>query len=60
VAYSARLADIPASTGYGEPILRFSMEPFVEPSTHAGCRFARVPDDRVICALRNQSGRRIV
>ena len=90
VAYSARIADIPASTGYGEPIqrlfklkdgerivaafsldpraageitpkkpdgepsvhaaavtgdgyaLRFSFEPFVEPSTRSGRRFARV------------------
>jgi DNA gyrase subunit A len=90
VAYSARIADVPASTGYGEPIqrffklkdgerivaafsldprvsgeitakkadaepnvhavavasdgysLRFSFEPFVEPSTRAGRRFARV------------------
>ena len=89
VAYSARIADIPASTGYGEPIqrlfklrdgerilaalsldprvageirpkkegaepavhavavssdgysLRFSLEPFVEPSTRAGRRYAR-------------------
>ena len=91
VAYTARIADVPASTGYGEPIqrlfkfkdgerivaalasirasparssppkkegaeppvhavavtsdgysLRFSLEPFVEPSTRAGRRFARV------------------
>ena len=89
VAYSCRLIDVPASTGYGEPIqrhfklkdgervvaalsldsrvtpaisprkaggiprthavavssdgyaLRFSIEPFVEPSTRAGRRFAR-------------------
>ena len=89
VAYSARFADIPASTGYGEPIqrffklkdgerivaalsldprvvgviaakkegavppvhavavtsdgysMRFSLEPFVEPSTRAGRRFAQ-------------------
>jgi DNA gyrase subunit A len=89
VAYTARLADIPASTGYGEPIqrffklkdgerivaalsldprltgeikprkegaeprvhavavssdgysLRFSLEPFVEPSTRAGRRYAK-------------------
>ena len=88
VAYTARIADIPASTGYGEPIqrffklqdrekivaalsldprvvgditpkkegdvppahavavssdgywLRFSLEPFVEPSTRAGRRYA--------------------
>jgi DNA gyrase subunit A len=89
VAYSCRIIDVPASTGYGEPIqkqfklkdgerivaamsldpraagqiaakkegaepavhavaassdgyaLRFSLEPFVEPSTRAGRRFAR-------------------
>jgi DNA gyrase subunit A len=89
VAYSARIADVPASTGYGEPIqrffklkdgerivaalsldprvagaitpkkegaeppvhalavssdgysLRFSLEPFTEPSTRAGRRFAK-------------------
>jgi DNA gyrase subunit A len=89
VAYTARIIDVPASTGYGEPIqrlfkfrdgervmaafsldprvigemsarkegdappvhavavtsdgysLRFSFEPFVEPSTRAGRRFAR-------------------
>jgi DNA gyrase subunit A len=89
VAYTCRLVDVPASTGYGEPIqrlfkfrdqervvaafsldprvmpkikaakqgqeppvqalavtsdgyaLRFSFEPFVEPSTRAGRRFAR-------------------
>jgi DNA gyrase subunit A len=92
-AYTARIADVPASTGYGEPVqklfklrdgerivsalgldprtvgdiaaparrraddeappvhaiaatsngyaLRFSLEPFVEPSTRAGRRFAR-------------------
>ena len=92
VAYSSRIADIPASTGYGEPIqrffklkdgegivgalsldprvagnittkkegeippvhavavtsdgysMRFSLEPFVEPSTRAGRRFARAAD----------------
>jgi DNA gyrase subunit A len=92
VAYSARFADIPASTGYGEPIqrffklrdgerivsafsldprvageiaprkegaeprvqavavssdgysLRFSLEPFAEPSTRAGRRYARAAD----------------
>jgi DNA gyrase subunit A len=89
VAYTCRLIDVPASTGYGEPIqklfklkdgervvgaasldpratpkiaakkegdeppthalavssdgysLRFSLEPFIEPSTRAGRRFAR-------------------
>ena len=93
VAYTARIIDIPASTGYGEPIqrffklkdrekiiasmsldpravgdiatrkegepapvhavavssdgysLRFSLEPFVEPSTRTGRRYGRVPDN---------------
>jgi DNA gyrase subunit A len=92
VAYTSRITDIPASTGYGEPIqrffklkdgerivaalsldprvagnitaakegeippvhavavtsdgysMRFSLEPFVEPSTRAGRRFARAAD----------------
>ena len=92
VAYTSRITDIPASTGYGEPIqrffklkdgerivaafsldprvigditpkkegavppvhavavtsdgysLRFSFEPFVEPSTRAGRRYARAAD----------------
>jgi DNA gyrase subunit A len=92
VAYTARITDIPASTGYGEPIqrffklkdgerivgslsldpraignitprregdeppvhavavtsdgysMRFSLEPFVEPSTRAGRRYARAAD----------------
>src|SRR5262245_6571054 len=101
VAYTARIADVPASTGYGEPIqslfkfkdrervvgalsldartvgdiksknpevappvhalaatsdgysLRFSLEPFVEPSTRAGRRFARVPEGaEVVGAVR--------
>jgi DNA gyrase subunit A len=92
VAYTCRIADVPASTGYGEPIqrlfkfrdgekvvnafsldpraisdiagakegeappthalavtsdgysLRFGLEPFVEPSTRAGRRYARAAD----------------
>jgi DNA gyrase subunit A len=92
IAYSARITDIPASTGYGEPIqrffklkdgesivaafsldprvagaitprkegadppvhavavtsdgysMRFSLEPFAEPSTRAGRRYARAAD----------------
>jgi DNA gyrase subunit A len=91
-AYTAKITDVPASTGYGEPIqslfkfrdgekavaalsldprtigqvtsknpekpapvhalaatsdgysLRFSLETFIEPSTRAGRRFARVPE----------------
>jgi DNA gyrase subunit A len=92
VAYTSRITDIPASTGYGEPIqrffklkdgerivaafsldprvagnitprkegaeppvhavavtsdgysMRFSLEPFVEPSTRSGRRYARAAD----------------
>jgi DNA gyrase subunit A len=93
VAYTSRIVDIPASTGYGEPIqklfklrdgerivgalsldpraigdiaakgaadqpppvhgiavtsdgyaLRFSLEPFLEPSTRSGRRYARAPE----------------
>ncbi len=107
VAYSARIADIPASTGYGEPIqrlfklkdgerivasfsldpraagdiaarpgpstsgepkvhavavtsdgyaLRFSFEPFVEPSTRSGRRFARVPEGAEVTGVSRLTG----
>jgi len=107
VAYSARIADIPASTGYGEPIqrlfklkdgerivaafsldpraagkirrkpgasddgeppvhavavtsdgyaLRFSFEPFVEPSTRAGRRFARLAEGAEVVGVARLSG----
>ncbi len=105
VAYTARVTDIPASTGYGEPIqrffklkdgerivgalsldprvvgditakkegaeppvqavavtsdgysLRFSLEPFVEPSTRAGRRFARTAEGaEVVGASRIEGG----
>jgi len=105
VAYTARITDIPASTGYGEPIqrffklkdgerivgalsldprvageiaarkegdepkvqgvavtsdgysLRFSLEPFVEPSTRAGRRFARTAEGaEVVGAARIAGG----
>jgi DNA gyrase subunit A len=105
VAYTARIADVPASTGYGEPIqrlfklkdgerivgalsldprvagdiapkkegaepkvqgvavtsdgysLRFSLEPFVEPSTRGGRRFARVAEGaEVVGAARITGG----
>jgi DNA gyrase subunit A len=100
VAYSARITDIPASTGYGEPIqrlfklkdgerivgalsldprvvgsivprkegaepavqavavtsdgysLRFSLEPFVEPSTRAGRRFARTGEGAEVVLIK--------
>jgi DNA gyrase subunit A len=103
-AYSIRIADVPASTGYGEPIqrlfkfkdgekvvaafsldprvsgvvtsadaetappvhalaatsdgysLRFSFEPFIEPSTRAGRRFARVPDGVEVVGVARVTG----
>jgi DNA gyrase subunit A len=108
VAYTARIADIPASTGYGEPIqklfklkdgekvvaalsldprvsgaiaarkegevppvhaiavtsdgyaLRFSLEPFVEPSTRAGRRFARTAKDAEVVAVGATTGNEVV
>jgi DNA gyrase subunit A len=104
VAYTSRITDIPASTGYGEPIqrffklrdrerivgalsldprvvgnitakkegdvppvhgvavssdgysLRFSLEPFVEPSTRAGRRYARVPEGAEIVGASRATG----
>ncbi len=103
-AYTARIVDIPASTGHGEPIqrlfkfkdgervvaaqsldprvakhitakkegdapplhamavtsdgysLRFSVEPFVEASTRAGRRFARVPDGHEVINVEMVTG----
>jgi DNA gyrase subunit A len=114
VAYTARIVDVPASTGYGEPIqslfkfkdgekvvaaqsldlkkmpgftapkpakadaepvpppqhglavtsdgysLRFSFEPFVEPSTRAGRRFARVAEGAEIVGVARVTGAEIV
>jgi DNA gyrase subunit A len=108
VAYSARIVDIPASTGYGEPIqklfklkdgerivgtlsldsraigeikakkegaeppvhaiavtsdgyaMRFSLEPFVEPSTRSGRRYARVADGAEIVTAAATSGTEVV
>jgi len=108
VAYSCRLIDVPATTGYGEPIqrlfklkdgervvaaisldprvtpningtkqqpeppthgmavtddgysLRFSFEPFVEPSTRAGRRFARPAQDAQVVGVTAVSGKEIV
>ena len=107
-AYSARVIDVPASTGYGEPVqklfklrdgerviaaysldprvvgdiatrkegqappihalavtsdgysLRFSLEPFVEPSTRAGRRFARPADGVEVVGVAKISGSEIV
>ncbi len=104
VAYTARITDVPASTGYGEPIqrlfklkdgerivdalsldprvageiaakkegaepkvhvvavtsdgysLRFSLEPFVEPSTRAGRRFARTGEGAEVVGVNRLSG----
>jgi DNA gyrase subunit A len=108
VAYSARLTDVPASTGYGEPIqrffklkdgerivaalsldprvvgeikakkegdeprvhaiavtsdgysLRFSLEPFTEPSTRSGRRFARTAESAEIVGVARLTGGEIV
>ena len=108
VAYTARIADVPASTGYGEPIqrffklkdgerilaalsldpraageiaakkegaepkvhavavtsdgysLRFSLEPFVEPSTRAGRRFARVAEGAEVVGVARVAGGEIL
>jgi DNA gyrase subunit A len=108
VAYTARIADVPASTGYGEPIqrlfklkdgerivaalsldpraageiaakkegaepkvhavavtsdgysLRFSLEPFVEPSTRAGRRFARVAEGAEVVGVARIAGGEIL
>jgi DNA gyrase subunit A len=117
-AYTSRIAEIPASTGYGEPIqslfkfkdgervvaafsldpraagkihgdggrspkgtpvpldapppvhglavtsdgysLRFSFEPFIEPSTRAGRRFARVPEGAEVVGVARITGDEIV
>ncbi len=108
VAYTARLIDIPASTGYGEPIqrffklkdgdrivaalsldprvtgviaakkegdvppvhavavtsdgysMRFGLEPFVEPSTRAGRRYARTADGADVVGVSRISGKEIL
>ncbi len=107
-AYSARIADIPASTGYGEPIqrffklkdgerivsafsldprvagqikphkegaeprvqavavssdgysMRFSLEPFAEPSTRAGRRFAKAGGSAEFVGLARITGDEIL
>ncbi len=108
VAYSARIADVPASTGYGEPIqrlfklkdgerivaalgmdprvageitarkegaeprvqgvavssdgysMRFSLEPFAEPSTRAGRRFAKAGSSAEIVGVARIIGNEIL
>ena len=107
-AYTARIIDVPASTGYGEPVqklfklrdgekiiaafsldprvvgnietkkegvappvhalavtsdgysLRFSFEPFVEPSTRAGRRYARPSDGVQVVGVARISGSEIL
>jgi DNA gyrase subunit A len=115
VAYTSRVIEIPASTGYGEPIqrffklkdgerivgamsldqrvigdittpaarragssdpaeppvhavavssdgysLRFSLEPFVEPSTRAGRRYGRVPEGAEFVGVARSTGEEIL
>jgi DNA gyrase subunit A len=108
IAYTSRIADIPASTGYGEPIqrffklrdgerivaaftldpriagditprkegaippvhavavtsdgysMRFSLEPFIEPSTRAGRRYARAADGAEFVGVARATGREIL
>jgi DNA gyrase subunit A len=108
VAYSTRFADIPASTGYGEPIqrffkmkdgerivaavsldprvvgtitakkegdvppvhavavtsdgysMRFSLEPFVEPSTRSGRRYARTAEGAEVVGAARVTGDEVV
>jgi DNA gyrase subunit A len=107
-AYTARIIDVPASTGYGEPVqklfklrdgerviaamsldarvagdiaarkegepppvhalavtsdgysIRFSLEPFVEPSTRAGRRYARVAEGVEVVGVARVTGAEIV
>jgi DNA gyrase subunit A len=108
VAYTSRIAEIPASTGYGEPIqrffklkdgerivaaysldervagnirpkkegaepsvqglavtsdgysMRFSLEPFVEPSTRAGRRYAKAADGAEFVGVAKITGEEIL
>ena len=108
VAYTCRIIDVPASTGYGEPIqslfklkdgekvvaalsldprvvgditarkegqappvhavavtsdgysLRFGLEPFVEPSTRAGRRFARPAEGAEVVGVAKITGSEIL
>jgi DNA gyrase subunit A len=106
-AYTVKIADVPASTGYGEPIqslfkfkdgervvgalsldarhgvmtsknpdvappvhavavtsdgysLRFSLEPFLEPSTRAGRRFARVAEGAEVVGVARLAGGEVI
>jgi DNA gyrase subunit A len=93
-AYTCRVADVPASTGYGEPVqslfkfrdgervvsavsldprvhtgstqavavtsdgysLRCTLEPFVDPSTRSGRRFARLAEGAEVVGVATLSG----
>jgi DNA gyrase subunit A len=107
-AYTARIADVPASTGYGEPIqrffklkdgerivaalsldprvsgeiaarkegaeppvhalavasdgysLRFSLQPFLEPSTRAGRRYAKTGEKAEVVGVARVTGRQVI
>jgi DNA gyrase subunit A len=107
-AYTSRIIDVPASTGYGEPVqklfklrdgerviaafgldprvagdittrkegvappvhafaatsdgysLRFSFEPFVEPSTRAGRRYARPSDGVEVVGVARITGKEVI
>jgi DNA gyrase subunit A len=105
-AYSCRIIEVPASTGYGEPIqkqfklkdgerivaamsldprsvgdiraargepsvhavavtsdgyaLRFGLEPFVEPSTRSGRRFARPAEESEVVGIARLAGREVL
>jgi DNA gyrase subunit A len=107
-AYTSRIIDVPASTGYGEPVqklfklrdgerivaafsldqrsigdiatrkegeppplhaiavtsdgysLRFSFEPFVEPSTRAGRRYARPSEDVEVVGVARVTGDEVI
>ena len=106
-AYTTKIAEVPASTGYGEPIqslfkfkdgekvvaaisldprggvmtsknpevappvhavaatsdgysLRFSLEPFIEPSTRAGRRFARVAEGAEVVGVSRITGGEVI
>ena len=108
VAYTSRMIDVPASTGYGEPVqklfklrdgekviaafsldprvagdvaprredapppvhalavtsdgysLRFSLEPFVEPSTRAGRRYARPAEGAEVVGVSKVTGDEVI
>ena len=98
VAYTCRVIDVPASTGYGEPVqslfkfrdgervvaalsldprvntakthavavtsdgysLRFGLEPFLEPSTRTGRRFARTAEGAEVIGVARISGSEVL